>query len=105
MVVHCKAGVGRTGTFILAHYILEQIKNNIFTNPIELVKEMRKSRAGMIQGYEQFNFAITYLLTKIKPTTNYNGKRKLNTSFDCCKQYYYRIGKSTLSKSLNNLHI
>jgi len=76
IVVHCMAGVGRTGTFILAHYLLS-IYN--VENSIDIVKEMRSTRAGMIQSQEQFKFAVTYAKTVIHNQKSRH-KKKLRSS-------------------------
>jgi protein tyrosine phosphatase len=58
IAIHCRAGIGRTGTFILIDYILRKAKYNQYCDPFELLKQMRMSRAGMIQGLKQFVFAL-----------------------------------------------
>ena len=103
IVVHCRAGVGRTGTLILAHYILEQNKNNILLNPIDVVKEMRSCRAGMIQGFSQFSFAIDYINIKINHK-KHNTRKKLNISSDCGLEYCGRLSSSSLSHSSDSIH-
>ena len=49
LLVHCSAGVGRTGTFITLDSMLERIKivNNI--NIYEFVTKMREQRVLMVQ--------------------------------------------------------
>lgn len=62
ITIHCKAGVGRTGTFIMIHHILEGIKQNNYYDPIKVIQKMRESRASMIQNKTQFEFAISIIL-------------------------------------------
>ena len=49
MVVHCSAGVGRTGTFITLDYMLERIKTENSLNIFEFVTGLRKQRVLMVQ--------------------------------------------------------
>lgn len=65
IIVHCRAGVGRTGTFIAIHYLFRKFKENIYPNLIETIQEMRKSRIGMIQDKSQFLFVIDILVKKL----------------------------------------
>ena len=49
LLVHCSAGVGRTGTFITLDAMLERIKSEQSVNVYEFVKNMRKRRVLMVQ--------------------------------------------------------
>ncbi len=54
MVVHCSAGVGRTGTFITLDYMLERIKTEKSINIHEFVTGLRKQRVLMVQTSVSF---------------------------------------------------
>jgi len=68
LVVHCSAGVGRTGTFCAVHGALERFKADLnrgvkpLVNILESVRHMRESRLGMVQTKEQFVFAFLAVL-------------------------------------------
>ena len=49
MLVHCGAGVGRTGTFITLDAMLERIKEKDDINVYEFVRNMRAKRVLMVQ--------------------------------------------------------
>ena len=49
VLVHCSAGVGRTGTFITLDYMLERIKNEQTINIYEYVTSLRNQRVLMVQ--------------------------------------------------------
>ncbi len=49
LLVHCSAGVGRTGTFITLDAMLERIRSEESVNVYEFVKNMRKRRVLMVQ--------------------------------------------------------
>ena len=49
LLVHCSAGVGRTGTFITLDVLLQKIKEEQCLNVYEFVKQLRKGRCQMVQ--------------------------------------------------------
>ena len=49
MVVHCSAGVGRTGTFITLHTELQRIEKEGRVDIFNTVQGMRKRRCFMVQ--------------------------------------------------------
>ncbi|XP_033745467.1 receptor-type tyrosine-protein phosphatase epsilon-like isoform X2 [Pecten maximus] len=61
MVVHCSAGVGRTGTFIALDALLEYGKESGHIDVKQYIKTMRKDRINMVQTAEQY-IAIHQLL-------------------------------------------
>uniref|UniRef100_A0A914VUY4 protein-tyrosine-phosphatase n=1 Tax=Plectus sambesii TaxID=2011161 RepID=A0A914VUY4_9BILA len=59
-VIHCSAGIGRSGTFVIVDAILVMVENGSdpqSVNLCELVLELRKSRMGLIQTMEQLRFS------------------------------------------------
>ncbi|XP_014664861.1 PREDICTED: receptor-type tyrosine-protein phosphatase alpha-like [Priapulus caudatus] len=48
-VVHCSAGIGRTGTFIALDSMLEQARSEYAINIFTFVQRMRKQRISMVQ--------------------------------------------------------
>lgn len=62
MVVHCSAGIGRTGAFCAIHMALSRIRELKAkglppdVNLYRAVLRMRRSRAGMVQQLEQYTF-------------------------------------------------
>uniref|UniRef100_A0A8C9VCQ8 protein-tyrosine-phosphatase n=1 Tax=Scleropages formosus TaxID=113540 RepID=A0A8C9VCQ8_SCLFO len=49
VVVHCSAGVGRTGTFIALDRLMQHIREHDFIDVLGLVAEMRSHRLCMVQ--------------------------------------------------------
>ncbi|XP_078328337.1 receptor-type tyrosine-protein phosphatase kappa-like [Crassostrea virginica] len=54
IVVHCSAGIGRTGTYIALDALYKSGKDTGKINAAEYVKAMRSNRMNMIQTYEQY---------------------------------------------------
>lgn len=75
LIVHCSAGVGRSGTWCVVHQVIEYAKdllagrsNNLFDGLIEgpilpqLILELRKSRAGLVQSTDQLEFCYQAII-------------------------------------------
>ncbi|CAD5125244.1 DgyrCDS13486 [Dimorphilus gyrociliatus] len=100
LVIHCSAGVGRTGAFISLDYLLKQSDAENGVDVSELVWKMRQCRVHMVQTAEQYmfiyraiyeaiqwkdsfikcsEFAETYFKLQIK---NAIGKTEIETEFE-----------------------
>ncbi|XP_052791726.1 receptor-type tyrosine-protein phosphatase epsilon-like [Mya arenaria] len=54
IVVHCSAGVGRTGTFIALDNLIHQAKAEKCVRPLQMVQTLRRQRVNMVQTKEQY---------------------------------------------------
>lgn len=66
IVVHCSAGIGRTGTFIALDYLLKEVMTKDSIDVINCVSKLRQQRAFSIQTDMQYAFlqeAIVHALT------------------------------------------
>ncbi|KAG8451099.1 hypothetical protein GDO86_003389 [Hymenochirus boettgeri] len=63
-VLHCSAGVGRTGTFIALDVSLQQLKAGYCIDIFHTVYQMRLSRYLMLQTLEQYIFVHRCILEK-----------------------------------------
>jgi len=74
IVVHCSAGIGRTGTLCTIHLTLGKVKEHLEKNPNEpykfdlysTVMELRSQRTGMVQQPEQYRFCYHSILDGCK---------------------------------------
>lgn len=56
LMIHCSAGVGRTGTFILLDSMLERMKRESSLNVYQMVCTIRKQRPLLVQADVQYTF-------------------------------------------------
>ena len=56
VLVHCSAGIGRTGTVIAIDHAMQLLSKNGTVNLAEVVRTLRKGRCAMIQHVQQYEF-------------------------------------------------
>ncbi|XP_041367700.1 tyrosine-protein phosphatase non-receptor type 7-like [Gigantopelta aegis] len=56
VIVHCSAGIGRTGCFVGASIGVRQLREEHSVDVLGIVCSMRLDRGGMIQTHEQYEF-------------------------------------------------
>uniref|UniRef100_A0A8D3AWG6 protein-tyrosine-phosphatase n=1 Tax=Scophthalmus maximus TaxID=52904 RepID=A0A8D3AWG6_SCOMX len=61
IVVHCSAGIGRTGCFIASSIGCQQLRETGQVDVLETVCQLRLDRGGMIQTTEQYQFLYSTL--------------------------------------------
>jgi len=85
ILVHCSAGVGRTGTFISVDQLMRAIDsraNNSFIDVFHTVYQLRKQRMYMVQNRSQYEYlymcTLVYLCIKRKKISSSS-----NSPSDC----------------------
>uniref|UniRef100_A0A0N4Z429 Protein-tyrosine-phosphatase n=1 Tax=Parastrongyloides trichosuri TaxID=131310 RepID=A0A0N4Z429_PARTI len=66
IIIHCSAGIGRTGTLALIILMIDTIYSSKSFNPIKSLDFLRKHRFRAVQTDSQFLFAITIVLEVFK---------------------------------------
>jgi len=66
IVVHCSAGVGRTGVFIACHICLDKMRFNLPIYIQETVRRIRTQRQGMVRTEEQYSHIFMVMMDAFK---------------------------------------
>uniref|UniRef100_A0A8C0X6X4 Receptor-type tyrosine-protein phosphatase H n=1 Tax=Castor canadensis TaxID=51338 RepID=A0A8C0X6X4_CASCN len=69
-IVHCSAGVGRTGTLIALDVLLRQLECEGLVGPFSFVKKMRESRPLMVQTEAQYVFLHQCILRYLQQSAS-----------------------------------
>jgi protein tyrosine phosphatase len=56
ILVHCSAGIGRTGTFIAISNLVETLQDAQTLVPRRVVADIRQQRAFLVQTWQQYKF-------------------------------------------------
>ncbi|XP_064396511.1 phosphatidylinositol phosphatase PTPRQ-like isoform X3 [Halichondria panicea] len=72
-VVHCSAGVGRTGCFVALDTLLQQMKDHDWLDILSLACEMRQHRNHMIQTEAQYVFIHKAIQEVLEAEAGMNG--------------------------------
>ncbi|ESP03520.1 hypothetical protein LOTGIDRAFT_171307 [Lottia gigantea] len=87
LIVHCSAGIGRTGTFIVIDMILNQITTLGFDTDIDIQKTIqgvRSQRSGMVQTEAQYKFVYMAISHYIQTE-----KQRMLAEQVSYRDYYY----------------
>nr|XP_022311639.1 receptor-type tyrosine-protein phosphatase alpha-like [Crassostrea virginica] len=105
-LVHCSAGVGRTGTYIALDALYREGQNTGKINVPLYVKTMRKDRMNMIQGEEQYKLLYLALMEAFRGPSRCVPTQMFLSEYqqqDCYTNCGNASKKSTLSSEFEEL--
>ena len=76
IVVHCSAGIGRTGTLITLFNLMSEVDNfvaskqEIKISVFNTIRKLREQRFGAVQTLEQYDYIYRFILAYIKGQFN-----------------------------------
>ncbi|XP_052281313.1 receptor-type tyrosine-protein phosphatase epsilon-like [Dreissena polymorpha] len=79
ILVHCSAGVGRTGTFIALDNLISQAQIESCVRPFQIVEALREQRVSMVQTKEQYAYLHEALAEALLVGTHHVMKRQFES--------------------------
>ncbi|XP_043981890.1 tyrosine-protein phosphatase non-receptor type 7-like [Gambusia affinis] len=79
IIVHCSAGIGRTGCFIASSICCQQLRETGQVDILETVCQLRLDRGGMIQTTEQYQFLYSTLAQYSRQLQQNQDQNQTNT--------------------------
>ncbi|XP_027867324.1 tyrosine-protein phosphatase non-receptor type 7 [Xiphophorus couchianus] len=79
IIVHCSAGIGRTGCFIASSICCQQLRETGLVDILETVCQLRLDRGGMIQTTEQYQFLYSTLAQYSRQLQQNQDQNQANT--------------------------
>uniref|UniRef100_A0AAF5CUF8 Protein-tyrosine-phosphatase n=1 Tax=Strongyloides stercoralis TaxID=6248 RepID=A0AAF5CUF8_STRER len=95
IVIHCSAGIGRTGTLALIIYMIDIIKSKESFDPIKCLAKIRQHRCKAVQTTPQFVYALSILYEHFKGQIDKMDNKAYENFMSFADDVYY--------KSNNNL--
>lgn len=78
IVIHCSAGIGRTGTYLAIAICREWLKRCASIDMTETVRRLRSQRAFAVQTSEQYQFCLLALKEELKRKNQSESRTNLN---------------------------
>ncbi|XP_062599288.1 receptor-type tyrosine-protein phosphatase T-like, partial [Saccostrea cucullata] len=103
MVVHCSAGIGRTGTFIALDVLIQQAKESGFIDVFRCVETLRRQRVNMVQTLEQYIFLHDALVEALMCTSTVPSTSEFSQIYQNLMKVDPKSGKRHIDQYYENL--
>uniref|UniRef100_A0A0K0E145 Protein-tyrosine-phosphatase n=1 Tax=Strongyloides stercoralis TaxID=6248 RepID=A0A0K0E145_STRER len=90
IVIHCSAGIGRTGTLALIIYMIDVIKSKESFDPIKCLAKIRKHRCKAVQTTPQFVYALSILYEHFKGQIDRMDDKAYENFMSLADDVYYK---------------
>nr|XP_034316267.1 receptor-type tyrosine-protein phosphatase mu-like [Crassostrea gigas] len=105
MIVHCSAGIGRTGTFIALNYLVQQAKESGYVDVFECVNTLRRQRLNMVQTLEQYKFLHDATIEALMCTSSDPSSAEFPQIYEDLLKVDAETGKRNIDLNFENLGI
>eukprot|EP00117_Sycon_ciliatum_P015954 scpid23947/ scgid15590/ Receptor-type tyrosine-protein phosphatase R; Ch-1PTPase; NC-PTPCOM1; Protein-tyrosine phosphatase PCPTP1 len=86
VIIHCSAGIGRTGTLIAIKMGMQQFEAEGRINPLQYLESLRNCRGGCIQTFDQYLFVHRALLTYMSRNSSSTANTRESSAPDDTEQ-------------------
>jgi len=104
ILVHCSAGVGRTGVYVALDILLQQIRDHDMIDVFNCVANLRRQRVRMVQTVEQYITIYNEIEIAIKEKLSPFAIKEKLSPFAIKEKFSSLDSKPELSPSVNTFH-
>ncbi|CAH1268400.1 PTPRT [Branchiostoma lanceolatum] len=102
-IVHCSAGVGRTGTFIVIDAMLEMARHEAHVDIFNHVLQLRKARIQMVQTADQYAFIHEAVLEALQTGDTHIPVSEFRDGYEAMTRKRPKVKKSPLDEEFKLL--
>jgi len=110
ILVHCSAGVGRSGTFCCVHSCIKNLREHVKKqnklpdmSVAASVVSLRKERPGAVQTWEQYQFCYSTILNEFKKQEEEIKKNNLVKSHSARRPSSHRLSSKNVNEETEEI--
>uniref|UniRef100_K1QHZ8 protein-tyrosine-phosphatase n=1 Tax=Magallana gigas TaxID=29159 RepID=K1QHZ8_MAGGI len=101
VVVHCSAGIGRTGTFIALDFLINQGQKEGSVDVVSCVTNLRYQRTHLVQTVEQYNYVYGAVTKELTGKESGMQENEFMTYFSQMKRINQSTGTTFIEEEFN----